>query len=115
MDISIVIGYFFAAIIILYFLFCIFKVNSQNPKHIILVDNATISLSSIGILGTFLGIFLGLKDFNINEIDKSVPSLIEGLKFAFFSSIFKISDVLHDARHSSAQHIFLKCTIFQPP
>ena len=57
MDISVVIGYFFAAIIILYFLFCIFKVNSQNPKHIILVDNATIALSSIGILGTFLGIF----------------------------------------------------------
>ncbi len=87
MDISVIIGYFFASIIFLYFLFCIFKVNSQKPKHIVLVDNATIALSTIGILGTFLGIFLGLKDFNIDEIDKSVPALIEGLKFAFFSSI----------------------------
>ena len=44
---------------------------------------------SIGILGTFVGIFCGLWDFNTNkdEVINSVPSLLEGLKMAFITSI----------------------------
>ena len=42
---------------------------------------------SIGILGTFIGIFCGLWNFNTKNISESVPSLLEGLKLAFITSI----------------------------
>lgn len=42
---------------------------------------------SLGILGTFVGIFLGLYTFDVHNIDKSVPDLLEGLKTAFITSI----------------------------
>ena len=44
-------------------------------------------LISLGILGTFTGIFLGLLNFDEKNIQQSVPSLIEGMKLAFISSI----------------------------
>jgi len=44
-------------------------------------------LSSLGILGTFTGIAIGLFAFDVNNIDQSVPKLLEGLKLAFISSI----------------------------
>lgn len=44
-------------------------------------------LTSLGIFGTFVGIVIGLVDFDPNQIDKSVSELLEGLKTAFASSI----------------------------
>lgn len=46
------------------------------------------TLVSIGITGTFLGIFLGLWEFNTLDIKGSVPKLLEGMKIAFVTSIF---------------------------
>lgn len=48
----------------------------------------------LGILGTFIGIALGLKDFDTNDIEQSVPPLLAGLKTAFLTSIFGISTSL---------------------
>ena len=47
------------------------------------------SILAIGIFGTFLGIFIGLQDFDPSpsKIDNSVFHLIEGLKLAFFTSL----------------------------
>lgn len=45
------------------------------------------SILSIGVLGTFAGIFLGLLDFDTRQIEASVPALLEGLKLAFLTSI----------------------------
>jgi uncharacterized protein YukE len=42
---------------------------------------------SIGVLGTFIGIFLALWAFDTNNIQGSVPNLLEGLKLAFATSI----------------------------
>jgi len=42
---------------------------------------------SIGVLGTFIGIAIGLWEFDTNNIDDSVPALLEGLKLAFATSI----------------------------
>jgi len=53
--------------------------NNQDYKSIIV---------SIGVLGTFLGIFLGLMEFDTTNIKESVPVLLEGLKTAFITSIF---------------------------
>lgn len=49
------------------------------------------SIVSFGVLGTFVGIFLGLQDFNVNNIEKSIPPLLEGLKTAFVTSIFSMT------------------------
>ena len=46
---------------------------------------------TLGVLGTFLGIFLGLQDFDVDNITESIPTLLEGLKTAFLTSIFGIS------------------------
>ena len=48
------------------------------------------ALTSLGILGTFTGIVIGLWSFNLEEIDVSIASLLEGLKTAFITSIFGI-------------------------
>lgn len=44
-------------------------------------------MTSLGILGTFLGIVIGLVQFDTNNIDRSIPFLLEGLKTAFLTSI----------------------------
>jgi chromosome segregation ATPase len=46
---------------------------------------------SFGILGTFIGIFLGLREFAVENISDSVPKLLEGLKTAFATSIAGMS------------------------
>jgi len=42
---------------------------------------------SMGILGTFGGIVMGLIGFDVNDIQGSIPQLLSGLKFAFITSI----------------------------
>ncbi len=55
--------------------------NSHSAGH------APTILTSVGIFGTFLGVALGLLDFNTGDIQASVPALIDGLKTAFWTSI----------------------------
>jgi len=49
------------------------------------------AIVSIGILGTFLGIFIGLYNFQTDDVARSVPQLLEGLKLAFATSIAGLS------------------------
>lgn len=42
---------------------------------------------SIGVLGTFVGVFIGLLQFNTEDIRASVPNLLEGMKTAFLTSV----------------------------
>jgi competence ComEA-like helix-hairpin-helix protein len=46
---------------------------------------------SVGVLGTFVGIFIGLQGFNPDEIISSVNKILVGLKTAFFTSIVGMS------------------------
>ena len=48
----------------------------------------------IGVLGTFAGIAWGLLNFDTNNIEASVPKLLEGLKAAFITSILASQDPL---------------------
>lgn len=48
-------------------------------------------LTSLGILGTFVGIVVGLLDFNSTDIDGSIGNLLEGLKTAFITSLVGMS------------------------
>ncbi|MGQ6433872.1 type II Zorya anti-phage system protein ZorA2, partial [Serratia sp. IR-2025] len=44
-------------------------------------------MGALGILGTFIGIIIGLLNFNTESIDTSIPLLLGGLKTAFITSI----------------------------
>lgn len=44
-------------------------------------------LTSLGILGTFAGIVVGLMDFDPQNIDASIEALLGGMKTAFLSSL----------------------------
>ena len=51
-------------------------------------------LTSLGILGTFIGLVWGLKNFNPNNYEAmttSVASLVDGIKVAFLTSIYGIA------------------------
>jgi len=46
--------------------------------------------TTIGILGTFMGIAVGLFFFDVKDMESSIPVLLGGLKTAFIASIFGI-------------------------
>jgi competence ComEA-like helix-hairpin-helix protein len=46
---------------------------------------------SVGVLGTFVGIFIGLQGFDPQDIMNSVKHILVGLKTAFFTSIVGMS------------------------
>lgn len=60
---------------------------TKQVKHPDFVGYVPTLLTTLGIFGTFLGIVLGLLDFNQNDIEASIPPLLEGLKTAFITSL----------------------------
>ncbi|WP_444944526.1 MotA/TolQ/ExbB proton channel family protein [Microbulbifer sp. ZKSA006] len=44
-------------------------------------------LTALGILGTFIGIIIGIYGFDLNDIDTSISELMQGLETAFMTSI----------------------------
>jgi hypothetical protein len=44
-------------------------------------------MSALGVLGTFIGIVIGLMGFNPEDINSSLPILLEGMKTAFVTSV----------------------------
>lgn len=52
-----------------------------------LVGYASTLMTSLGILGTFVGIVIGLLGFDSHDINGSIPQLLDGLKTAFITSI----------------------------
>lgn len=66
----------------------------NNYTHRRLVEMIPDILTSLGILGTFVGLVLGLRNFNPTSYESmatSVDSLIDGIKVAFVTSIYGIS------------------------
>jgi len=51
-------------------------------------------LTMIGIFGCFLGIALGLMKFDTANVQGSVPALLEGIKTAFWASVFGVGGAL---------------------
>lgn len=49
------------------------------------------AIVSTGLLGTFVGVFWGLYNFNTADIAAGVPALLDGLKLAFVTSIVGIA------------------------
>ncbi|MCK7598632.1 hypothetical protein M0G74_15245 [Microbulbifer sp. CAU 1566] len=51
------------------------------------VEQAPGLLTSLGILGTFTGVIIGLFEFSLADIDQSIANLLDGLKTAFITSV----------------------------
>ena len=87
-DFSVLTLCIFAIIGVLTFWFALPGYNSHSASH------APTILTSIGIFGTFLGVALGLLEFDTQNIQASVPGLIDGLKTAFWTSIVGLMGAL---------------------
>lgn len=65
------------------------RTKENNNEH--LFDFIPNLFPTLGILFTFLGIAIGLWNFDSNNIEKSIPELMNGLKTAFLVSIFGVA------------------------
>ena len=69
------------------FLFFRFKNNGGLTTHRRVVEYFPTLVSTLGVLGTFYGITIGLLSFDTGNLDQSIPGLLDGLKTAFFTSL----------------------------
>lgn len=73
----------FMILMLILFLVSLWKIL-KNPKESSTIPN---SIAALGIIGTFVGIFYGLLEFDTTKLDSSIPILLDGMKTAFFTSI----------------------------
>ena len=80
------------AIILVAFIVCFvlvqkFKKSDKLVENRRIVEYFPTFISTLGVLGTFFGITMGLMAFDTTDLDKSIPGLLDGLKTAFFTSL----------------------------
>lgn len=90
MSIEVISGIGIILIVAIWAAFYIYKRNSENNNEH-LFDFIPHLFPTLGILFTFLGIAIGLWNFDSNDIEKSIPELMNGLKTAFLVSIFGVA------------------------
>lgn len=69
----------------------VYSVCQNNGLNMRLLDAASSVLVGLGLLGTFLGLTLGIKDFdssNAEKINESIQTLLSGMGTAFLTSLF---------------------------
>jgi hypothetical protein len=77
--------------IVLIFIFFVFLNLSFNRRAI--TQGPTL-LTTFGIFGTFVGIAIGLSEFDTTNVRDGVPALLAGLKTAFWASVFGVGGAL---------------------
>jgi hypothetical protein len=84
---------FLAAIfaIFLWALVCVLTPLKDSPRAQAFARYAPVGLTSVGMLGTFVGIYLGLMHFDVRDVSGSMPGFLQGLKVAFVASITGIA------------------------
>lgn len=80
------------AAIAIVFIVCLLLVNKFKKSDKLLANRRIVEyfptfVSTLGVLGTFYGITVGLLAFDTADLDKSIPGLLDGLKTAFFTSL----------------------------
>ena len=63
------------------------KISDKLVENRRVVEYFPTFISTLGVLGTFFGITMGLMAFDTTDLDKSIPGLLDGLKTAFFTSL----------------------------
>ncbi len=95
-------AYFGVGIIVLTFILFMRKRKNREIQEL-----APSILITMGIFFTFVGIAIGLLNFNVDSVDTSLPTLLNGIKTAFWASatgvffalIIKLLDIV-DLMHS---------------
>lgn len=78
--------------IVLFLLGFFIYIRVMEQKNQVIAKKKRISqlpsiIQTLGVLGTFLGISIGLWYFNPDNLDQSIPLLLSGLKTAFLTSL----------------------------
>ena len=63
------------------------KAKNELEKKRRWVEQLPSLVSTIGVFGTFVGITIGLINFDTDDIAGSIPELLSGLSTAFFTSL----------------------------
>ena len=84
--------YISLAVIAVVFLGSIWYTKKAKRENKLVLQRRTIEslpsvLSTLGVLGTFIGITAGLVKFDTGDLDSSIPLLLSGLQTAFFTSL----------------------------
>ena len=74
-------------IILSVFIIGVAGINSKGKTLPSISSNAPTILTSFGIFFTFLGILIALSNFDVKDVNGSVPRLLDGLRLAFLSSV----------------------------
>ena len=61
--------------------------ESEYKKNRKWIEQLPSLISTFGVIGTFVGITIGLMDFEEANVAASIPKLLGGLKMAFFTSL----------------------------
>lgn len=75
------------AVIGFIFVMAIFGVERKQGFLAQFASIAPNTLTSLGIFFTFVGILISLSNFDVSNINDSIPRLLDGLKLAFLSSV----------------------------
>lgn len=87
LDANTINGMFIVAVVVLFGIALVLSALGRAPAF---CRGMPTLLTTLGILGTFLGIAIGLLHFDVARIEFSIPVLLDGLKLAFISSIVGI-------------------------
>lgn len=82
------------SLILFTFVLCLTGINSKGKTLSAVSASGPTILTSFGIFFTFLGIFLALQAFDVNDMNRSIPKLLAGLKLAFLSSVVGLGSSL---------------------
>lgn len=74
-----------------YYIYRVWLLKDSNKIIPYVYDSIPTVFTTLGVLGTFVGIYFGLRKFDVNNITSSIPTLLDGLKTAFTTSIWGIS------------------------
>ncbi|MBU9817141.1 hypothetical protein J1781_20165 [Rahnella sp. C60] len=84
MDSSTITDCFIWAVVLVFFGALYARYKSKSPRFL---EYAPTLMTALGILGTFVGVVIGLLHFDTTNIERSIPVLLGGLKTAFITSI----------------------------
>lgn len=80
-----------AIIVVSFFIAWAYTIKQKRDNKLISkrrwIEQLPSFISTLGVLGTFIGITIGLYFFNTDDLDQSIPKLLSGLKTAFFTSL----------------------------
>jgi len=94
-------------------IYYIYRVWNQKIVINYVYESIPTVFTTLGVLGTFVGIYFGLQNFDVDKITESIPPLLEGMKTAFSTSIWGI--VLSLIFGKASQIVLHRVELKSPP